>query len=170
MTSSIYGFILNVIKNKQTYNYLKLDSSHCFCTSCTKEFLPFSVIEDGKFAYATIVKIIKVTHVLNTPNSIRENFIQDRNSSQCFIFNDLTALNYGKSNDFSVFYIEHILFAISLWWAENVFINLSYWFSNRYFWVVTKNWHLSNHKYTTSRIQHWVNGNRICKWRYLTLY
>ena len=42
--------------NKQTYNYLKSDSSHWFCISCTKEFLPFSGIEDGEFAHATLGK------------------------------------------------------------------------------------------------------------------
>ena len=42
--------------NKQTYNYLKLDSSHRFCISCTKQFLPFSGIEDGEFAHASLGK------------------------------------------------------------------------------------------------------------------
>ena len=42
--------------NKQTYNYLKSDSFHWFCIPCTKEFLPFSDIEDGELAYAAIVK------------------------------------------------------------------------------------------------------------------
>ena len=67
--------------NKQTYNYLKSDSFHWFCISCTKEFLLFSDIEDGELAYATLVKKIKkFTHVSNTPNSIRGDFIQATNS------------------------------------------------------------------------------------------
>ena len=78
--------------NKQTYNYLKSDSSHWFCISCTKEFLPFSGIEDGVFAHATLGKKIKFTHVSNTPKSIRENFIQaihsESNSSWYFTLND----------------------------------------------------------------------------------
>ena len=86
--------------NKQTYNYLKSDSSHWFCISCTKEFLPFSGIEDGKFAHATLGKKIKFTHVSNTPKSIRENFIQaihsENNSSWYFTRNDLTVISYEK--------------------------------------------------------------------------
>ena len=43
--------------NKQTYNYLKSDSSQWFfCISCTKEFLPFSSNKDGEFAHATLGK------------------------------------------------------------------------------------------------------------------
>ena len=86
--------------NKQTYNYLKSDSSHWFCISCTKEFLPFSGIEDGEFAHATLGKKIKFTHVSNTPKSIRENFIQaihsENNSSRYFTRNDLTVISYEK--------------------------------------------------------------------------
>ena len=66
--------------NEQTYNYLKSDSSHWFCMSCTKGFLPFSSIEDEEFAHATLGKKIKFTHVSNTPKSIKENFIQAINS------------------------------------------------------------------------------------------
>ena len=66
--------------NKQAYNYLKLGSSHWFCVSCIKEFLPFSSIEDEEFAHATLGKKIKFTHVSNTPKSIKENFIQAINS------------------------------------------------------------------------------------------
>ena len=62
--------------NKQTYNFLKSDSFHWFCLSCTKEFLPLSGIEDEEFAHATLGKKIKFTHVSSTPKSIRENFIQ----------------------------------------------------------------------------------------------
>ena len=96
--------------NKQTYNYLKSDSSHWFCISCNKKFLPFSGIEDGEFAHATLGKKIKFTHVSNTPKSIRENFIQaihsENNSSRYFTLNDLTALSYDKKNDFSVFHLN----------------------------------------------------------------
>ena len=42
--------------NKQTYNYLKPNNSHWLCVSCTKGFLPFSGIEDGVFAHATLGK------------------------------------------------------------------------------------------------------------------
>ena len=88
--------------NKQTYNYLKSDSSHWFCISCTKEFLPFSGTEDKEFADAT--------HVSNTLKSIRENFIQaihsENNSSRYFTLNNLTALSYDKNNDFSVFHLN----------------------------------------------------------------
>ena len=96
--------------NKQTYNYLKSDSSHWFCISCTKEILPFSAIEDREFAHATLGKKIKFTHVSNTLKSIRENFIQaihsENNSSWYFTLNDLTALSYDKKNDFSMFYLN----------------------------------------------------------------
>ena len=98
--------------NKQTYNYLKSDSSHWFCISCTKEFLPFSSIEDGEFPNVTLGKKIKFTHVSNTPKSksIKKNFIQvinsENNSSQYFILNDLTALSYDKNNNFSVFHLN----------------------------------------------------------------
>ena len=51
---------------KQTYNYLKSDSSHWFCISCTKESLPFSGIEDGELTHATLGKtsnfFIKLPH------------------------------------------------------------------------------------------------------------
>ena len=47
--------------NKQTYNYLRPDSSHWFCISYTKEFLPFADIEDGEFAHATLGKKISLT-------------------------------------------------------------------------------------------------------------
>ena len=96
--------------NKQTYNYLKSDSSHWFCISSTKEFLPFSGIEDGEFAHVTLGKKIKFTHVSNTPKSTRENFIQaihsENNSSWDFTLNNLTALHYDKNNDFSVFHLN----------------------------------------------------------------
>ena len=98
--------------NKQTYNYLKSDSSHWFCISCTKEFLPFSSIEDGEFPNVTLGKKIKFTHVSNTPKSksIKKNFIQvinsENNSSQYFILNDLTAVSYDKNNNFSVFHLN----------------------------------------------------------------
>ena len=52
----------NKIK-KQTYNYLKSNSSHWFCISCTKEFLPFSSIKDEGFVHSTLGKKIKFTHV-----------------------------------------------------------------------------------------------------------
>ena len=73
--------------NKQTYNYLKSDSSNWFCISCTK-----------------------FTYVSNTPKSIKENFIQainsENNSSRYFTLTDLTALSYDKNNDFSVFHLN----------------------------------------------------------------
>ena len=96
--------------NKQTYNYLKPDSSHWFCISCTKEFLPFADIEDGEFAHATLGKKNKFNHVSNTPKSIRENLIQtinsESNSSWYFTLDDLIALSYDKKNDFSVFHLN----------------------------------------------------------------
>ena len=96
--------------NKQTYNYLKPDCSHWFCISYTKEFLSFSGIEDGEFIYGTLGKKVKFAHVWNTPNSIRENFIQttnsENNSSQYFTLNDLIALSYDKNIDFSVFHLN----------------------------------------------------------------
>ena len=96
--------------NTQTYNYLKSDSSHWFYISCTKEFLPFSGIDDGEFAHATLGIKNKFTHVSNTPKSIRENFIQaihsENNSSWYLTLNDLTALSYDKKNDFSVFHLN----------------------------------------------------------------
>ena len=96
--------------NKQTYNYLKSDSSHWFCISYTKEFLPFSTIEDGEFAHATLHEKVKFTQVSNTSKSIKENFIQainsENNSSRYFTLNDLTVLNYDKNNYFSVFHLN----------------------------------------------------------------
>ena len=96
--------------NKQTYSYLKSDSSNWFCISYTKEFLPFSGIEDGEFAHATLGKKIKFTHVLNTLKLIRENFIQaihwENGSSRYFTLNDLAALSYEKKNDFFVFHLN----------------------------------------------------------------
>ena len=60
--------------NKQTYNYLKSDSSHWFCISCTKESLPFSGIEDGEFTHATLGKtsnfFIKLPHWLSNTGYI----------------------------------------------------------------------------------------------------
>ena len=96
--------------NKQTYNYLKSNSSHWFCISCTKEFLPFSGIQDGQFARTTLGKKIKLTHVSNTPKSVRKNFIQainsEGNSSRYFTLNDLTAVSYDKKSDISVFQLN----------------------------------------------------------------
>ena len=96
--------------NKQTYNYLKSGSFHWFFISCTKEFLPFSGIEDGEFAHTSCGKKIKFTHVSNIPKSIRENFIQaihsENNSVRYFTLNDLTALSYDKKIDFSVFHLN----------------------------------------------------------------
>ena len=96
--------------NKKTYNLLKPDCSYWFCISCTKEFLPFSSIEDGEFAHAAFGKKIKFTHVSNTPKSIKENFIQvinsENNSSRYFTLNDLAALSYDINNDFSVFHLN----------------------------------------------------------------
>ena len=57
-----------------------------------------------------LVKKIKFTHISNTRNSIRENFIQDikseKSSSQYFSLNDLTALSYDQNNDFSLFHLS----------------------------------------------------------------
>ena len=96
--------------NKQTYNYLKPNNSHWLCVSCTKGFLPFSGIEDGVFAHATLGKKKKVYHVSNNPKSIRENFIEaihsENSSSQHFTLNDLTALSYDKKNNFSMFHLN----------------------------------------------------------------
>ena len=96
--------------NKQTYNYLKWDSSHWFCITCTKEFLPFSSIENWEFAHTTLGKIIKFTHVSNTPKSIKQNFIQainsGNNSSRYFTVNYLTALSYDKNKNSSVFHLN----------------------------------------------------------------
>ena len=54
--------------------------------------------------------IFKFTHVSNTPNSIRENFIQainsQNNSSHCFTLNDLTVVNCDKNNDLFVFHMN----------------------------------------------------------------
>ena len=64
-----------------------------------------------------LVKKKKFTHVSNTPNSMRENFIQAINSahnwSWYFTLNDLTALSYDKNNNSCVPF-EYKLFAISL--------------------------------------------------------
>ena len=104
-------------QNKQTYNYIKSDSSHWFCISCTKEFLPFSGIENGEFAHATLGKKIMFTLVSNTPMLIRGNFIQaihsENNSSWYFTLNNLPALSYDKKDDFCV-PSEHKFFRISL--------------------------------------------------------
>ena len=45
--------------NKQIYNYLKSHRFFWFCISCTREFLPFSGIENGELAYVTLHKKIK---------------------------------------------------------------------------------------------------------------
>ena len=57
-----------------------------------------------------LVKKIKLTHVSNTPKSVRKNFIQainsEGNSSRYFTLNDLTAVSYDKKSDISVFQLN----------------------------------------------------------------
>ena len=97
-----------------------------------------------------LVKKIKFTHISNTRNSIRENFIQyiksEKSSSQYFTLNDLTALNYDQNNDFSVFHL-------SINFLQYHFYKLQTFLSNCL---------IDNHKYTNSRIQHWEHANQVC--------
>ena len=50
--------------NKQTYKLLQKDKhSHWFCIICTKEFLPFSDLNNNEFIHTVKGKKLKFTHV-----------------------------------------------------------------------------------------------------------
>lgn len=55
-------------KINKTYIYLKSDSSHWYCISCTKVCLPFSDFDRREFVHTSIGKHLKFIYVFNTPN------------------------------------------------------------------------------------------------------
>ena len=58
-----HGFIVNVI-NRQTYKFLLNEkNTKWFCIICSKEFLPFSNLNNEEFIYTMKGKKIKFTHV-----------------------------------------------------------------------------------------------------------
>ena len=50
--------------NKQTFEYLKKDKSKWFCMVCTKEFLPFSNLDDTNLILTVKGKKMKFTNVV----------------------------------------------------------------------------------------------------------
>ena len=49
--------------NKQTFEYLKKDNSKWFCMVCTKEFLPFSNLDDKNLILTVKRRKLKFTNV-----------------------------------------------------------------------------------------------------------
>ena len=62
--------------NKQTYKLLQKDQkSKCFCIICTKEFLPFSNLNNEDFIHTLKGKNIKFTHVAKKKMSKRNRIL-----------------------------------------------------------------------------------------------
>ena len=68
--------------NKQTYRLLQKDkSSHWFCITCTKDFLPFSDLNNDEFIHTIKGKKVKFTHVTKTKLTAEVSFFQQINSN-----------------------------------------------------------------------------------------
>ena len=68
--------------NKKTYRLLQKDkSSHWFCIFCTKDFLPFSDLNNDEFIHTIKGKKDKFTHVTKKKLTAEASFFQQINSS-----------------------------------------------------------------------------------------
>ena len=66
--------------NKQTYRLLQKKNSHCFCIIFTKDFLPFSELNNDEFVHTIKDKKIKFTHVTKKTLAAEAGFFQQINS------------------------------------------------------------------------------------------
>ena len=94
--------------NKQTYIYLMLENSHWYCMLCTKNFLPYSVLNDNKFKQRVIGKQIKFNHIAKSAISNTENFIKainfENDITKYFTNKDLNSTFNVIGSSFSMFH------------------------------------------------------------------
>ena len=68
--------------NKQTYRLRQKDkSSEWFCIICTKDFLPFSDLNNDEFIYTMKGKKVRFTHVSKKKLTTEASFFQQINSN-----------------------------------------------------------------------------------------
>ena len=65
--------------NKQTFEYLKKDKSKWFCMVCTKEFLPFSNLDDKNLILTVKGQKMKFTNVAEKPVSNKTKRLEEIN-------------------------------------------------------------------------------------------
>ena len=68
--------------NKQKYRLPQIDKNlHWFCIICTKDFLPFSYLNNGEFVHTVKGEKIKFTHVTKKYLTAEAGFFQAFNSN-----------------------------------------------------------------------------------------
>ena len=96
--------------NKQTYIYLMCETSHWYCTLCTKRFLSYSVLNDNEFKQTVVGKQVKFTDIAKPAISNTENFIKPINSennfTKYFTIKDLNSAFNDIGNPFSLFHLN----------------------------------------------------------------
>ena len=85
------------------------EKSHWYCMLCTKQFLPYSVI-NNEFKQNVTGKQVKFTHIAKPTISNAENFIKAVNSeiniTKYFSIKELNSTFYGIANPFSLFHLN----------------------------------------------------------------
>ena len=99
--------------NKQTYKLLQKDkNSHWFCIICTKEFLPFSNLNNDEFIHTVKGKKLKFTHVTKKKLPTEVEFFQqinsnlDENLDKYYLPDDLKKFEKDTQNNLNFFHLN----------------------------------------------------------------
>ena len=96
--------------NKESYLYLMCESSHWYCTLCTKTFLPYSALNHNEFKKTFIGKQVKFTFIAKPAISNAGNFIKavnfKNNIIKYFTIKDLNFTFSDTGNTFSLFHLN----------------------------------------------------------------
>ena len=102
----------NII-NKQTYRLLQKDkSSHWFCIICTKDFLPFSDLNNDEFIHTVKGKKVKFTHVTKKKLTSEASFFQqinsnlDRNQDKYYLPSNFKQIKMDVKNNLNFFHLN----------------------------------------------------------------
>ena len=99
--------------NKQKYRLPQIDKNlHWFCIICTKDFLPFSYLNNGEFVHTVKGKKIKFTHVTKKYLTAEAGFFQafnsnlDANQDNCYLPSNFKYIKIYVKNNVSFFHLN----------------------------------------------------------------
>ena len=80
------------------------ETSHWYCTLCTKRFLPYSVLNDNEFKQTVIGKQVKFTDIAKP--AISNTINSESNFTKYFTIKDLNSAFNDIGNPFSLFHLN----------------------------------------------------------------